>query len=120
MQWLICVSLRDVLRDDFLIEISIVFVIVATLGNESPRRINGNCLKLKAESCRRITFGRIACYDSAGRRGRFGTGLPAAFFAQYPLPGRGILSFLQTFARPTSDRLYFLATVCIASDQISL
>jgi hypothetical protein len=59
MQCLICVSLRDVLRDDVLIEISIVFVIVATLGNESPRGINGNCLKLKAESCRRITLGEL-------------------------------------------------------------
>ena len=43
----------------FLIEFSIVFVIPVTPRDESPKRINGNCLKLKAESCRRITLGEL-------------------------------------------------------------
>jgi hypothetical protein len=38
------------LRDGFFIEISIVFVVVVTPGDESPIRTIRNCQKLKAES----------------------------------------------------------------------
>jgi hypothetical protein len=54
-----------------------------------------------------------------GNAGRFDTGFPAAFFSQYPRPGRGILSFRQTFASATSETLYRFATLIIGSAQIS-
>jgi len=65
-------------------------------------------------------FVRLTTYqERAGKAGRLDTGFPAAFFSQYPRPGLGILSFRQTFANPTSETLYRLATLIIGSAHIS-
>ena len=56
---------------------------------------------------------------NAGNAGRLATGFAAAFFSQYPRPGRGISSFRQTFDNATSEMLYRFATLVMGSAQIS-
>ena len=64
---------------------------------------------------------RTAAYFGGGGHGGSGGRLlvhfPAAAFAQYPFPGRGICNFRQVLARATSDTPYSGANFPIGCDQ---
>ena len=58
-------------------------------------------------------------YAMFGNSGRLPTRFPVAICRQYPRDGRGTFRVLQIFAKPTSERLYFVARVRMRSAHTS-